>query len=139
MFDWENAIALHAMQGNRASSRGEGKVSWVFSCWGLSGVQSSKSRLLRCLIGKTQLLRTQCRGIRIFHRYYCIRKNRRGANLAPSSHLGSYHLSHPSPPALRRPSPPLVVIGPLFSPICQAGIGKENKPDASPGCCHQQV
>ena len=23
MFDWENAIALHAMQGNRASSRGE--------------------------------------------------------------------------------------------------------------------
>ena len=31
MFDWENAIALHAMQGNRASSRGEGEVSWVFS------------------------------------------------------------------------------------------------------------
>ena len=30
MFDWENAIALHAMQGNRASSRGEGEVSWVF-------------------------------------------------------------------------------------------------------------
>ena len=25
MFDWENAIALHAMQGNRASSRGEGE------------------------------------------------------------------------------------------------------------------
>ena len=25
MFDWENAIALHAMQGNRGSSRGEGK------------------------------------------------------------------------------------------------------------------
>ena len=25
MFDLENAIALHAMQGNRASSRGEGK------------------------------------------------------------------------------------------------------------------
>ena len=25
MFDWENAIALHAMQGNRASSRGKGK------------------------------------------------------------------------------------------------------------------
>ena len=24
MFDWENAIALHAVQGNRASSRGEG-------------------------------------------------------------------------------------------------------------------
>ena len=31
MFDWENAIAQHAMQGNRASSRGEGEVSWVFS------------------------------------------------------------------------------------------------------------
>ena len=25
MFDWENAIALHAMQGNRASSRGDRK------------------------------------------------------------------------------------------------------------------
>ena len=25
MFYWENAIALHAKQGNRASSRGEGK------------------------------------------------------------------------------------------------------------------
>ena len=34
MFDWENAIALHAMQGNRASSRGEGEVSWVFSSYG---------------------------------------------------------------------------------------------------------
>ena len=33
MFDWENAIALHAMQGNRASSRGEGEVSRVlWSC-----------------------------------------------------------------------------------------------------------
>ena len=33
MFDWENAIALHAMQGKRASSRGEREVSWVFlSC-----------------------------------------------------------------------------------------------------------
>ena len=39
MFDWENAIALHAMQGNRASSRGEGEVSWVSgvaaSTWGI--------------------------------------------------------------------------------------------------------
>ena len=26
MFDWENAIALHAMQGNQASSRGEGEI-----------------------------------------------------------------------------------------------------------------
>ena len=34
MFDWENAIALHAVQGNRASSRREGKVSCVFSSCG---------------------------------------------------------------------------------------------------------
>ena len=32
-------------------------------CWGLSGVQSSKSRLLTCLIGKMQLHWKQCRGI----------------------------------------------------------------------------
>ena len=31
VFDWENAIALDTMQGNQASSRREGKVSWVFS------------------------------------------------------------------------------------------------------------
>ena len=31
VFDWENAITLDTMQGNRASSRREGKVSWVFS------------------------------------------------------------------------------------------------------------
>ena len=30
MFDWENTIALDTVQGNRASSRSEGKVSWVF-------------------------------------------------------------------------------------------------------------
>ena len=39
MSDWENAIALHAMEGNRASSHGEGK-SHGFSCvaagtWGI--------------------------------------------------------------------------------------------------------
>ena len=34
MFDWENAIALDTMQGKRASSRREGKVSWVFSSCG---------------------------------------------------------------------------------------------------------
>ena len=34
MFDWENAIALDTMQGNRASSVREGKVSWVFSSCG---------------------------------------------------------------------------------------------------------
>ena len=33
VFDWENTIALDTMQGNRASSRREGNVSWVFlSC-----------------------------------------------------------------------------------------------------------
>ena len=37
MFDWENAIALHAMPGNRASSRGEGEVSWVYSSCGMEG------------------------------------------------------------------------------------------------------
>ena len=31
VFDWENAIALDTKPENRASSRGEGKVSWVFS------------------------------------------------------------------------------------------------------------
>ena len=31
VFDWENAIALDTMHGNRASSPREGTVSWVFS------------------------------------------------------------------------------------------------------------
>ena len=31
MFDWEYGIALHAMQGNRASFHSEGDVSYVFS------------------------------------------------------------------------------------------------------------
>ena len=34
MFDWEYGIALHAMHGNRASSPGEGDVSWDFSSCG---------------------------------------------------------------------------------------------------------
>ena len=34
VFDWENAIALHAMQGIRASSRGDWELSWVFSSCG---------------------------------------------------------------------------------------------------------
>ena len=34
VLDWENAIALDTMQGNRASSRRQGKVSWVFSSCG---------------------------------------------------------------------------------------------------------
>ena len=37
-------------------------IVWPCS-WGLSGVQSRQSRLLTCLIGKTELLYTQCRGI----------------------------------------------------------------------------
>ena len=31
MFDWEYGIALHAMQGNRASLPSEGDVSYDFS------------------------------------------------------------------------------------------------------------
>ena len=34
MFDSENAIALDIMQGNRSSSCGDGKVSWVLSSCG---------------------------------------------------------------------------------------------------------
>ena len=39
MYDWEHGIALHTIQGNRASSWGEGEASWVFSIaagtWGI--------------------------------------------------------------------------------------------------------
>ena len=34
MFDWEHGTALHSMQGNQASSHGEGEVSCVFSSFG---------------------------------------------------------------------------------------------------------
>ena len=34
MFDWDNGIALHAMQWKWVSSWGERKVSWVFSIFG---------------------------------------------------------------------------------------------------------
>ena len=34
MFDWEPGIALHAMQGNRATTLAEWEVSWVFSTSG---------------------------------------------------------------------------------------------------------
>ena len=34
MFDWEHGIALHAMEGNRASSPGEGDVSLDISSCG---------------------------------------------------------------------------------------------------------
>ena len=33
-FDWKHGTPQHEMQGNRASSRGEGEVSWVFSSCG---------------------------------------------------------------------------------------------------------
>ena len=45
MFDWENTGPLHAMQGNRDSSRGEGEVSWIFpSCGRQWGIYSSCDR-----------------------------------------------------------------------------------------------
>ena len=34
MFDGKRGIAPHAMQGNQASSRDEGEISWFFSCCG---------------------------------------------------------------------------------------------------------
>ena len=34
MFDGEHGIAVHAMQGNRASSLGEEEISWFFSSCG---------------------------------------------------------------------------------------------------------
>ena len=34
MFDGEHGIALLEIQGNQASYRGEGKVSWFFSNFG---------------------------------------------------------------------------------------------------------
>ena len=38
LFDWEQGIALHRMQGNRASSLNEREVSWFFlSCGGNLG------------------------------------------------------------------------------------------------------
>ena len=41
MFGLEDGIALPSVQGNRASSPGEGKISWFFpSCGGNQGLQS---------------------------------------------------------------------------------------------------
>ena len=38
LFDWEQGIALHTSQGNRASSLSDGEVSWFFpSCGGNLG------------------------------------------------------------------------------------------------------
>ena len=66
MFDGDNGIAVHAMQGIQASSRGKWEVSWFFSsCGGILGyvlelrrgwplktaVVSATSRLLSCYVG----------------------------------------------------------------------------------------
>ena len=70
-------MVIQSMQGKLASSQFDfgytelfcvpGVTSVYFSSCdsvvGDSGGQSSKSRTLTCLIGKTQLLWTQCRGI----------------------------------------------------------------------------
>ena len=70
-------MIIETMKGKFASSQfdfgyteqfGIPGVTSVFfwscdSVVGYSGVQSSKSRLITCLIGKRQLLWTQCRGI----------------------------------------------------------------------------
>ena len=49
VFDWENVIALDTMQGNRASSRREGKVSWVSrvaaGTWGIFSSYSADVHL----------------------------------------------------------------------------------------------
>ena len=76
LYDVEHGIAMEPMKGKWASSQVDlgntevfciPEVTSVFSScqcsWGLSGVPSSKSRLLTCLIGNTGLLCTQCRGI----------------------------------------------------------------------------
>ena len=34
LFDEEHGLAFHSMQGNQASSRGKGEVSWIFSSCG---------------------------------------------------------------------------------------------------------
>ena len=54
---WVHRAILHSWGAIRVLL-----VLWQ-CCWALSGVQSSKLRLLTCLIGKTQLLWTQCEGI----------------------------------------------------------------------------
>ena len=45
LFDWIQGIALHARQGNRASSLSKAEVSWFFSsCGGNLGYISSYGR-----------------------------------------------------------------------------------------------
>ena len=81
MFDWEYSIALHTMQGNRASSPSEGDVSWDFlSCGRNPGyilefqrgwpfetpLCSAKSGLLSSYNGHLRNLHYACRIIQIF-------------------------------------------------------------------------
>ena len=77
MYDVERGMAMEPMQGKRASSQVDlgytelfciPEVTSVFflscdSVLGDSEVPSSNSRLLMCLIGNTELLCRQCRGI----------------------------------------------------------------------------
>ena len=78
LYDADRGMDMDPMQGKLASSQFDfghtdlfcvPEVTSVFfssceqCCWGLFRVQSSKSRPLMGLIGKTQLLRMQCRGI----------------------------------------------------------------------------
>ena len=69
MHDGEWRIAMKPVQWNRATSQIDsyGDINVLLdlgACsWGLSGVPLSKSRLLTCLIGNTELLCMQCRGI----------------------------------------------------------------------------
>ena len=75
VFDWEHRSPQHAMQGNRASSCGEGEVSWVFSScgrhlvyilelwWGWpfeTRVCSAKSGLLSSCDGQFRKLNYDC-------------------------------------------------------------------------------
>ena len=67
MFDWEHGIALHPMQGIRATSPAEGDVSWNF--WGCGrnlgyysrvtvGMAIQNSTLFSEVINPVQLVRT---------------------------------------------------------------------------------
>ena len=77
MFDGENGIAVHAMQGNQASSCSEGEVSWFFSsCRGNLGyilelrqrwplktrVCSATSQLMSNYEGQLRNLLEACQG-----------------------------------------------------------------------------
>ena len=59
VFDWEKAIDLHAMQGNRASSRGEGKshaISRVTAgTWGIFSRYGGMSIRNWCLLSEVRI------------------------------------------------------------------------------------